>query len=104
MGVAELLAGVGAAVLAAQPFAVQKVSASQLGTEPGAAEPFDRLPVQAISGLTLADQRAAAGLDAQCPVSAAGLGRFRELIDRACCQPGIPCAGGGLNQLRQGPR
>ena len=58
MGGAQLLARVGAAALAAQPFAVQQVGAGQLGTEPGAAQPVDRLPVVSLGGFSLAQQRA----------------------------------------------
>jgi hypothetical protein len=59
MGDPELFPGVGAAVFAAQPFAVQQVSAGQFRTQPGPAEPVNRLPVQIFRGLALADQRAA---------------------------------------------
>jgi hypothetical protein len=50
----QLDAGVDAAVLAAQPFAVQQVGAGQFGAELGAAEPVDRLAVQVLGGLSLA--------------------------------------------------
>ena len=104
MGGPELFPGVDAAVLAAQPFAVQQVRAGQFRAEPGAAEPFDRLPVEVLRRLALADQRAAAGRDAQPPVGSAGLGGFRELIDRAGRELHVPGACGGLDQLRQRPR
>ena len=91
MGGPELFPGVGAAIFAAKPFAVQKMGASEFGTESGAAEPFDRVPVQVFRRLALADQRAAAGLNAQRPVGAGGLGGFRELVGlrwrRARCSP-----------------
>jgi hypothetical protein len=58
MSGAQLLPGVGTAVLAAQPFAVEQVRAGELGAKPGAAKPFDRLPVQVIGGLALGQQRA----------------------------------------------
>jgi len=44
--------------------------AGQFRAQPGAAEPVDRLPVQVLRGPALADQRAAARLDAQSPVRA----------------------------------
>ena len=47
----QLLAGVRAAVLAAQPLAVEQVGAAELGPQPGAAEPGDRLLVQASAAL-----------------------------------------------------
>ena len=47
---AQLLAGVEAAALAAQPLAVEEMRAGQLGAHAGAAEPVDRLAVQALGG------------------------------------------------------
>ena len=104
MGGPELFPGVGAAVLAAQPFAVQQAGASQFGTEPGPAEPLDRLPVQALRGLALADESAAARLDAKSPVGSAGPGGFGQPIDRTGRQLPVPGAGGGLDQLGQRKR
>ena len=45
-----------AAMLAAQPFTVQQVRAGQFRAHTGTAEPLDRLPVQAVGGLALAQQ------------------------------------------------
>jgi hypothetical protein len=50
---AQLLPGVGPAVFAAQPLAVEQVRAGQLGAKPGAAEPVDRVGVQVIGGPVL---------------------------------------------------
>ena len=55
---AQLFPGVGAAVYAAQPFAVEQMGAGQLGAELGAAQPVDRLGVPALGGLALGHQRA----------------------------------------------
>src|SRR3984957_7741596 len=57
VGSPELLARVPAAVLPAEPLAVQKMGAHQGGTHAGAAEALDRLTVEALGGLTVADQR-----------------------------------------------
>ena len=75
---AQLLAGLAAPALAAQPLAVQQVGAGQFGAQPGAAEPLDRLAVQALGLLALAQQRPGPRLDPQPPVGAAGPGRFRS--------------------------
>jgi len=53
-GVARILTP----VLAAQPFAVKEVGAGQVHGDTTAAEPADRLPVQSIGGLAVAQQRA----------------------------------------------
>ncbi|MGH3224270.1 MAG: ATP-binding protein, partial [Streptosporangiaceae bacterium] len=78
VGGAQLLPGLRAAALAAQPFAVEQVGAGKLRAKLGAAQPVDRLPVQAVGGLALAHQRAGARLEAQPPIVAAGLGRSRQ--------------------------
>ena len=46
---AQLRAGIRPAVLAAQPFAVHQMGASELRPEPGAAEPVDRFAIQILS-------------------------------------------------------
>jgi hypothetical protein len=56
VGGAKLVACLGTAILAPQPFAVDQMRAGQIHTHAGAAEPLDRLTVQTISGLTLAQQ------------------------------------------------
>ena len=43
---AELLARVDPALLAAQPLPVEQTGASELGVDPGALEPLDRLAVE----------------------------------------------------------
>ena len=49
----ELLASVNAAVLAAQPFAVERVSAAGVGTQPRPTQPLDRLPMKAFGHVPL---------------------------------------------------
>jgi hypothetical protein len=53
-GRVELFARVDAAVLAAQPLAVEQVSATELRTQPRATQPLNRLFVQKLGGLALA--------------------------------------------------
>ena len=93
----EYLAG--AAVVAAQPLAVEQVRAGQLGPLPGAAQRVDRFPVQALRGLAVAQQRAAARLDAQAEVGRPGLGELRQPGQGTDCDAGIPGVDGGLDQL-----
>jgi len=54
VGGTQLLPGVSAAALAAQPFAVQQVGAGQLGTGTGPAEAGYRLTVEALGLLAFA--------------------------------------------------
>jgi hypothetical protein len=61
----QLFPGVGAAVFAAQPLAVQQVRAGELGAKRGAAKSVDRVGVQVIGGLALGQQRAGPRLDPQ---------------------------------------
>src|SRR3954471_2751816 len=70
VGGAQLLAGVGAAVLAAQPFAVEELAAGELDRGAAAFEPLDRLLV---AGLIVAHQSPAARFDAERPLGAARL-------------------------------
>ena len=67
VGGAQLRARVDAAILAAQPLAVEQVRAGELGTQPRAAEPLDRLAIEPLGGLALAQQRARARRDARAP-------------------------------------
>ena len=50
MGRAQLLARVDPAILAAQPLAIEQVRAGELRTQPGAAQPLDRLAIQLVGG------------------------------------------------------
>src|SRR4051812_27340194 len=58
LGGAQLLACIHAPFLAAQPFAVEEVGARELRADPGASQPLDRLPVEALGGVVVAQQRA----------------------------------------------
>ncbi len=57
MGDAKLVACLGTAIFAPQPFAVDQMRAGQFRPDPGTAKPLDRLPIQAIGGLAVAQQR-----------------------------------------------
>jgi hypothetical protein len=57
VGGAQLLARVEALAFAAQPFAVEEVGAGECNADAGAAEPVDRLAVEALGGLAVAQQR-----------------------------------------------
>ena len=74
----ELLACLGTAVFAPQPFAVDQARAGQFRADPGTAEPLDRLAVQAIGSLALAQQRPRARSGPERPVAAADTGGLRE--------------------------
>jgi catechol 2,3-dioxygenase-like lactoylglutathione lyase family enzyme len=54
----QLVPGVAAASLAAQPLAIEEVGAGEVGTAPRAAEPPDRLAIVLLSGVWIAAQRA----------------------------------------------
>jgi hypothetical protein len=58
MGRAQLLARVDAPALAAQPLAVEQMGAGELDADAGTPEARDRLAVEVLGGLVLAQQRA----------------------------------------------
>jgi hypothetical protein len=60
---AELLAGVDASALPAQPLAIEQLRPRELGTQLGAAQPIDRFPVELVGGGAVAEQRPGACLD-----------------------------------------
>jgi len=57
------------------------VGAGQVRAHAGLAEPVDRLPVQAVGGFTVAQQRLGPLLDPQSPVGPASLGPVRQLAE-----------------------
>src|SRR4051812_23285753 len=65
---AQVLAGVEAAPLAPQPLAVEEVGPRELHAHAGALQPLDRLLVEALGGVAVAEQRARAGLDRERPI------------------------------------
>src|SRR2546423_3471333 len=67
----QMLAGVDAATLAAQPLAVEQVRASEFGAKPCAPESLDRGAVKDVRLVEVRNERASACLYADDPVSAA---------------------------------
>jgi hypothetical protein len=68
-----------------------------------AAEAVDRLTVEPLGGLTLAEQRPGAGEEPQRPVAAVGLGDLRQPFERADGTLRLPAAGGRLDEIGQQP-
>src|SRR5215210_9225028 len=67
----ELDPRVDPAVLAAQPLPVEQMSPGELRTQPGSAQPLDRLAMQALGTLAVTHECSAARLDSQAPVGVA---------------------------------
>ena len=67
---AELFSGVEAAALASQPFPVEQVRAGEVEPDTVTGEVHDRVAVQALGGLALAQQRAHTGFDSEQPLRA----------------------------------
>src|SRR5271165_4038585 len=98
---AELLAGVAAAALAAQPLAVHQVGAGQLGYRPALPQVPDGLGVQGLGVGVAGQQRPGPG---EQPERQRGAGRgrpLREPPERGTGYPGLPAARGGLDQVGQ---
>src|SRR5215469_4503774 len=74
---AQLVTTVTYAPLAAQPLAIQQMSAPELHGQASAAKAADGLPVKGLSILAFAHKRSRAGFDAQRPVAPAGAGNLR---------------------------
>ena len=100
---AQLLAGVDAPVLAAQPLAVEQMGAPEFHAQASAAKPVDRLPVEGLGALALAAQCPRAGLDAERPVAAASPGGRREPIESVGRELGYPATGRRLDELGYRP-
>src|SRR5207302_2825408 len=96
-------AGVGAPAPAAEPLAVEEMGPGELDTDAGSAEPVDRLPVEALGVLAVAQQGSRAGLDPQRPVGAAGASRLREPLEGVGRAGGLPAPGGRFDELDQPP-
>src|SRR3954452_6870740 len=97
--ITQLMAGVDAAPLAAQPLAIEQVGPRKLHAHAGARQPLERLLIEALGGLAVAEQRARAGLDPERPVAAAGPGEEREPLERTCSDSALPGAGGRFDEL-----
>jgi hypothetical protein len=101
----QLLARVDALALAVQPLAVEQTGARKLGTERSSAQPINRFAVQLFCGGLLTEQRAAACLDAERPVCAAGLRRVAQPLEGSSRRLAVSGACGclGLPPIRREP-
>src|SRR3954466_13526137 len=95
----EMLTSFGAPALASQPLAIDQVGAGERRTYPRAAQTRDRLAIQLLSNLALAEQRSRARLDAERPVRAGGAADLLESAQRAGCALGMAAACGRLDEL-----
>jgi len=99
----QLVPGVDAPVLAAQPLPVDQVSAGEGHDAPAAAQLVDRLLVEELGFMALADQGPRARLDAPGPRGGAWLGGAGKPLDRIRGAPGVTAARRRLGQLDQAP-
>jgi hypothetical protein len=79
VGEAQVLAAVVAPVHPTQPLAVKQVGTAELDDDPVALEALDRLAVERLGDVDVAQQCLRPGQDAEGPVCAAGPGSFLEL-------------------------
>ena len=100
VGRAQLLSRVDPAILTAQPLAVDQMRAGELGTEPGAAQPLDRLVIQSLGGRRR--RSTAPGSAPRCRART----RCRRAVSSAAsrssaiaCELGVASAHGRLDQL-----
>jgi hypothetical protein len=100
MGGAQELARVGAAVLPAQPFAVEQLAARELDRRAAACEPLDRL---AVERLVFPQQGTAPRFDPERPLRAARPGAFAQAIERVRGVIGLSDVDGGFDELDQRP-
>jgi len=102
--VAELVAGVGAPALAAQPLAVDEVGARELDAVAGGAEAVERFAVETLGVFAVAQQRARTGFEGERPVGAGGLAHLRQRSERVDRGLASADADGRFDQLGQHPR
>ena len=103
VGSTQLLAGIQPPALAAQPFATEEMGASELHANTGATETTDRLEIEALGGIAVAQARPQARLDPQRPVGAAGVCHRREPMERIRRALGLSAAESGHDQLTEAP-
>ena len=99
VGEAQLVPRVDAAVLTAEPLAVDEVGTCQLRADPGALESVDRVAVEVLGRRVPADQRMRSSLDSRPPVGSRGAGRLDETVVRIPRLLGRAASGGGFDQL-----
>src|SRR6185312_12949285 len=95
--------GVDAPAFAAQPLAVVQMRTGELDTHAGTGQPLDRLPIQALGLVALAQQSPRARLDPERPVAATRAGNLGEPLERIGRELGLATAGGRHDQLDQTP-
>src|SRR5580700_5326109 len=100
----QLLPGLAAAALASQPLAVDQVGAGKLQANACPTQPFDRLAVQGVGGVAVAQQRPRTCLYPERPVSAGSGRRLREPLERQPGELALSGPDGRFNELRHGPR
>ena len=98
VGGAQLVACVTPPELAAKPLAVEQVGTGELGPQPGAAEPLDRLGVVVLGIVAFAEQRSRACLQALRPVGTLDGRHGRQPLQRF---PGNLCLPGSHGRLDQ---
>jgi len=98
---AELIAGLTATALAAQPLAIEQVGAGQLDAQARASEAVDRLAVKILRGLTAGQQCARARLGPQRPVGTCGAGGLSQLAEGLGRAVRLPGPGRCFDQLGQ---
>ena len=101
----QLGARVDAAVLAAQPLAVEEVRARELGPHARAPEALDRLAERALGVIALAQQRPRARLDRRAPSRSVSPGPCAaSRLSASCARSSLrPHRVGCLDQLARGP-
>ena len=99
VGGAQLLARVDAPVLAAQPLAVEQMGAGELHADAGTAEAFDRLAVETVGDVALAEQGADAGLDPQRPLGGRHARAFGQPLECGPDERDVTGPGRRLGQL-----
>jgi hypothetical protein len=99
VGDAELLARVHSAALAPQPLAIQQMAAGELNADTAAAKARDRLAVQTLGGMTLAQQRTDTGFHPQRPLGGRHTGAFGDPVERPTQAPQVAGPGRALRQL-----
>ena len=92
-----------AAVLAPKPLAVQELGAGAMHDDAAAGEPLDRLPVEGLGVLAVADERARPRLDAERPVRTRGARPFLELAQRGGGDIELAASDGRLDELGERP-
>jgi hypothetical protein len=100
---AQLLAGVRAPSLAAQPFAAQQAGSGELSAGAVLPELVDRRTVEHFRSIAVAEQGARARLYSGRPGGPAGARRLRQLLKSIRCEPGLAAAAGGFDQFDQRP-